>query len=222
MSELEQLQQTLDALLQECEERLRVVEQERLPRQPEQPTRAAADADQDSDVELSESSDVNHPEKNQALVGTTDEQPDAANRNRAKNRAANQAALQLLFDTYPVVFSRDQVRPLKIGIQEDLIEDGKLARNRIKRALASYVRNPHYLRSLQTGAERIGLDGMAAGTVSEDEAAHARDKLKAMKAERRERQKVEREAERKQVQAAREQRLNSKLDQLLKMNNRAG
>ncbi|WP_432698638.1 ProQ/FINO family protein [Marinobacterium sp. YM272] len=201
MGELERLRQETETLLSECERRLKALE--------------SADASDQS--EKHESVSVNQTEKS----------PETTNRNRAKNRAANQAALQMLFDTYPEVFSRENVRPLKIGIQEDLIADEKLARNRIKRALASYVRNPHYLRSLKAGADRIGLDGAAAGTVTEDEAAHAQEKLNQMRDQRREKQKEEREKQKeervkqkKQAAEVKEQRMNKKLDMLLQLNKR--
>ncbi|KGK42964.1 DNA competence protein [Nitrincola sp. A-D6] len=136
---------------------------------------------------------------------------------RNKNRAANIAAVQLLMDAYPEVFSRDQVRPLKIGIQEDLVADDKVSRTKIKRALASYVRSPQYLRSFQEGAERVGLDGQPAGNVTAEEAEHAKGKLQAMQDARRERIKEQaREAKLKE----KEERLSSKLDQLLSLNNR--
>jgi ProP effector len=194
VSEIDQLQQRTQALLQECEARLAALEAKG--RQMQTAT--------DESVSVTQ----------------TEKTADAKSRNRAKNRAANQAALQQLFDAYPDVFSRDNVRPLKIGIQEDLIADEKLARNRIKRALASYVRNPHYLRSLVAGADRVGLDGQPAGQVSEEEAAHAQAKLDEMRKQRRERQKQERDAARQQAQAAQEKRLNRKLDKLLQLNNR--
>lgn len=187
------------ALLNECEQRLSALENKPL-----------------GAVEQTDES---------AVVNQTEKTPEAKNRNRAKNRAANQAALLQLCETYPEVFSRENVRPLKVGIQEELIADEKLARNRIKRALASYVRSPQYLRSLQPGADRIGLDGSAAGQVSEEEAAHARDKLKAIKEMRREREKSERKEgrkeERKQAVKAKEQRMNKKLDMLLQLNSRS-
>ena len=136
---------------------------------------------------------------------------------RNKNRAANIAAVQLLMDAYPEVFSRDKVRPLKIGIQEDLVADDKVSRTKIKRALASYVRSPQYLRSFKEGAERIGLDGQPAGIVTTEEAEHAKGKLQAMQDARRERIKEQaREAKKKE----KEERLSSKLDQLLSLNNR--
>lgn len=194
MGDVEKLRQETETLLSECERRLKALES----------------ADCSDQSEKHESVSVNQTEKS----------PETTNRNRAKNRAANQAALQMLFDTYPEVFNRDNVRPLKIGIQEDLIADEKLARNRIKRALASYVRNPHYLRSLQAGVERVGLDGAAAGTVTAEEAAHAEEKLKQIREQRRERQKDERAKQKKAAADVKEQRINKKLDMLLQLNKR--
>ncbi|GGK83055.1 DNA competence protein [Amphritea balenae] len=132
----------------------------------------------------------------------------AKSRTRSKNRAANQAALQLLCDAYPQVFSRDNIRPLKIGIQEDLIADEKVAKNKIKRALASYVRSPYYFRSLKEGADRIGLDGQASGTVSDSEAEHAKQQLKEINKLRQQKQRDEKAKQR-------EDRISSKLDMLV-------
>lgn len=199
MTDIRKLREQTQVLLEECENRLATLE-----------------------VDLPQAGKSTNES---IVVNQTEKTPEAKNRNRAKNRAANQAALAQLCETYPDVFSRDNVRPLKVGIQEDLIADEKLARNRIKRALASYVRSPQYLRSLQVGADRIGLDGAASGQVSEEEAAHAQEKLKAIKDQRREREKTERKEgraeQRKQAVKAKEQRINKKLDLLLQLNNRA-
>lgn len=138
-------------------------------------------------------------------------------KHRTRNRAANHAALQLLMDAYPQTFSRDAVKPLKIGIQEDLIADDRISRNKIKRALASYVRAPQYLRCLVEDAPRIGLDGQPAGTVSAEEAEHARERLKEFHQQRRQRQ---REQEKQAREQEKQQRLNTKLDQLLQLNQR--
>lgn len=134
-----------------------------------------------------------------------------------KNRAANMAAVQLLMDAYPEVFSRQNPRPLKIGIQEDLVADDKVSRTKIKRALASYVRSPQYLRSFQDDAPRIGLDGQPSGAVTAEEAEHAKNKLKGMQEARRERVK---EQARDARQKEKEERLTTKLDQLLTLNAR--
>lgn len=129
---------------------------------------------------------------------------------KSKNRAANMAALQLLMDAYPKVFDRSNVRPLKIGIQEDLIADEKVAKNKIKRALASYVRSLNYIRSIREGVERVDINGEAAGAVTAEEALHAKNKLKELNKQRRE----QREAK------EREERMNSKLEQLVGLNRR--
>lgn len=103
----------------------------------------------------------------------------AAERKKLKSRAANRAAVELLCVTYPQTFSFAQPRPLKIGIQEDLVADGKLSQTKIKRGLASYVRAFGYLKSQTDAAPRINLLGEAEGAVKADEAAHALTKLPA-------------------------------------------
>lgn len=124
---------------------------------------------------------------------------------KSKNRAANMAALQLLMETYPKTFDRGNVRPLKIGIQEDLVADEKVAKNKIKRALASYVRSLNYYRSLREGAERVDINGEAAGLVTKEESAYAKDKLKEINKERAEKRKAQ----------EREERMTEKLEMLV-------
>ncbi|GAA0683881.1 hypothetical protein GCM10009104_06380 [Marinobacterium maritimum] len=188
MSDLINLQQEVESLLQECEHRLSAVEK-----------------------------------RQRAAIGTTESQTvnqTANSKTRSKNRAANQAALEQLIEAYPQTFSRDNVRPLKIGIQEDLIADEKLARNRIKRALATYVRSLAYLRSVQEGAERIDLKGEAVGTVTAGEAEHAQGRIKEIQAQRRERQKEQRDQEQQQRKRQKEERLNRKLEALVNLKGR--
>ncbi|HEY5718566.1 MAG TPA: ProQ/FinO family protein [Motiliproteus sp.] len=127
---------------------------------------------------------------------------------KSKNRSANQAAIALIAETYPLAFSRDSVKPLKIGIQEDLVSDGKLAAGKIKRALASYVRSPLYYKSMQEGAERVDLEGKPAGLVTAEEAAHAKEMLKKIRQQRREQQLQQ---EKQAAEQQRQERLNSKL-----------
>lgn len=133
-------------------------------------------------------------------------------KSKAKNRAANQAALKQLMEAYPSVFNRDNVRPLKIGIQEDLVADEKLAKNKIKRALASYVRAPQYFKALQVDADRVDLQGESAGKVTESEAAHAKEQLKAFQQRRRERI---RDQEKQRREDEKQERFNNKLEMLL-------
>ncbi|WP_239995780.1 ProQ/FINO family protein [Nitrincola tibetensis] len=193
LSEIEQMQLKMDVLLNECEQRLNSLEQSL--------------SQQESTVERKIVSDS-------ALIETNNGQRKPV----SKNRAANLAALQALMEQYPTVFSRESVRPLKIGIQEDLVADDKVSKSKIKRALASYVRSPQYLKSLQEGVDRIGIDASPAGKVTAEEAEHAKGKLKEFHQMRKQRKAdQEKEARRKE----KEERLSSKLDQLLTLNRQA-
>jgi len=136
----------------------------------------------------------------------------APSKNKAKNRAGNQAALALLIETYPETFSRTNIRPLKIGIQDDLIADEKVAKNKIKRALASYVRAPNYFRAMKLDADRIDLTGNSAGKVSESEAEYAKVQLKEFHQRRRENQRRQEKEKRDQEK---DQRIAGKLEMLL-------
>ncbi|MGH1463154.1 MAG: ProQ/FINO family protein [Neptuniibacter sp.] len=115
---------------------------------------------------------------------------------KSKNRAANMAALQLLMEAYPKTFDRSNVRPLKIGIQEDLIADEKVSKNKIKRALASYVRSLNYYRSLREGVDRIDINGDPEGQVTKEESEYAKQKLKEINKARQEKRKEQERTER--------------------------
>lgn len=109
---------------------------------------------------------------------------------------------------YPKAFSAVTVLPLKIGIHEDLAAGETLPDHWIRRALASYVRSPRYLRVLKTGAVRMDLAGNNAGFVSADEAEHAQQQLDTVRVQRLEKEKAVR-------QKAEKKRMSSKLEQLL-------
>src|SRR5210317_2141749 len=96
---------------------------------------------------------------------------------RNKNRAANQAAVELLETNYPQAFNSAEPKPLKIGIQEELVADDKVSRGKIKRALATYVRNPRYLQSMVVGAQRVDLTGAEVAEVTADDEKYAKAKL---------------------------------------------
>lgn len=108
---------------------------------------------------------------------------------RKKEQEANRKALDELCEVLPEVFNPRQPKPLKIGIHEDIAATGKLSKTRIRRALNVYVRLRSYYRCMVEGAERVGIDGQAAGLVSADEAQHAKEKLDAIDKRRAERQK---------------------------------
>ncbi|MCV6590873.1 MAG: ProQ/FinO family protein [Marinobacterium sp.] len=136
---------------------------------------------------------------------------------KSRNRAANMAALQLLIDAYPEVFNRDNIRPLKIGIQEDLVADEKVAKNKIKRALASYVRSLGYIRTIREGVDRIDINGQPAGKVTADEALHAKNTLRDINKKRRQQQA---EREKQKAEQEKQARMSNKLEALVSMNRR--
>ncbi|SDF68136.1 ProQ/FINO family protein [Onishia taeanensis] len=94
-----------------------------------------------------------------------------------------QALLSQWYRRYPDAFFKGHTRPLKVGIHEDLLDREPWPEKLVRRALACYVHLPRYLKAVREGAERAGLDGEAAGPVSEGEARYARKKLEELRAQ---------------------------------------
>ena len=101
------------------------------------------------------------------------------------------AAVDLLVATFPAAFTRFDRKPLKLGIDHDLIERG-IALACVRAGVATYCRSNSYLAALQTGAPRLDLDGNPAGVVTADDASFAAGKL-AEAAERAARAKINRD-----------------------------
>jgi sRNA-binding protein len=102
--------------------------------------------------------------------------PPAAPVHRARS------TLTVLAERFPRVFTGS--RPLKLGIGCDIAAAlaGEITKTQLKRALRYYTNNIHYLRACTVGAARVSLDGNACGSVSADEAAHARGRVEAIRA----------------------------------------
>jgi sRNA-binding protein len=93
-----------------------------------------------------------------------------------KRKAAVLATVTLLADRFPAAFFmfEGRRRPLKIGIAADIYEAvPEINKEHLQWALARYCMSPGYLRSLTSGAVRVGLAGDAAGTVTDEAAAKA-------------------------------------------------
>ncbi len=80
-------------------------------------------------------------------------------------------------------------KPLKIGIHHDMLvalgDNSELSPSELSTLLRIYTGNFGYLASCtKVGTPRIGIDGTPAGMVTEDEAAHALQRLEARKAKR--------------------------------------
>lgn len=92
-------------------------------------------------------------------------------------------AKALLEGFWGTAFKYSQPKPLKIGILEDMVEDSKSRHlpfdlDIIKAALQLYVHRYLYQKSVRKGTERIGLDGLPAGEVSDEQKAYARQQTK--------------------------------------------
>jgi ProP effector len=87
-----------------------------------------------------------------------------------------------LAEKYPGCFFiyYERRRPLALGIRALISVDG-VSDADLQLALQYYVWSAGYLRASVAGAARVGLDGSAAGSVSEAEAVFAANKLAAVR-----------------------------------------
>jgi hypothetical protein len=89
------------------------------------------------------------------------------------SKALARATLAHLAELFPCF--REPVRPLKVGIAEDIIpRQPDLDVHAVSIALIAHTERPEYLAAVAEGASRIDLDGNACGTVTAQHAAHAR------------------------------------------------
>jgi len=111
-----------------------------------------------------------------------------AKRNHRMSHNAILAVISLLAEKWPSCFSiiESGRRPLKLGIRDDVLAalDGAISAGKVSAALRWYVSSPEYQRRLLHGAWRVDLNGRPAGTVSEEDEAHARAQLAAIEAKR--------------------------------------
>jgi ProP effector len=94
------------------------------------------------------------------------------------SRNAIVAVISLLAEKWPYCFSITETRrrPLKLGIREDVLAalGGAIPAGKVSAALRWYVSSPEHQRRLVHGAWRVDLNGRPAGTVSQEDEAHAR------------------------------------------------
>ena len=99
------------------------------------------------------------------------------------NSAAKvETAIAELAAAFPAAFTLDPtlVRPVKLGIKDDIYAQSAVSRRRIAAALRSYCNSVDYLRASMEGAVRLDLTGKPAGTVTATEARHATERLAAL------------------------------------------
>jgi ProP effector len=89
------------------------------------------------------------------------------------------AAISELVAAFPATFTLDpkRVRPVKLGIKDDLYGQSAMSHRRITAALRTYCNSRQYLKASFEGAVRIDLAGVPSGAVTATEAQHAREAL---------------------------------------------
>jgi sRNA-binding protein len=116
--------------------------------------------------------------------------------------------LAVLAELFPATFTEaifEGHKPLKLGIDRDLVELGVLTLPEVKAAMRHYVNRVMYNRACVVGAPRYDLAGNAVGVVSESEAECALARLREIR-RRRDRQAEElRDAHRNVCVARREE-----------------
>jgi hypothetical protein len=90
-----------------------------------------------------------------------------------------EAAISELVAAFPATFTLDPtlVRPVKLGIKNDLYGQSAMSHRRITAALRAYCNSAQYLQVSIEGAVRIDLAGEPSGAVTGPEAHHARESL---------------------------------------------
>jgi len=110
------------------------------------------------------------------------------------NIAAARRIHAQLAERWPALFNEKKPVPLAIGISDALLEampDATAAQ--LRRALGCWCKRPRYLAALAAGADRHGLEGVQ-GTVTEEQAADAAERFKAIQAAFREKDEAKRQA----------------------------
>jgi ProP effector len=102
------------------------------------------------------------------------------------NFNAAHATIELLAAIWPNCFAvsfRDR-KPLKVGVGKEIaaLVEGAVTQEELDAALTLYTGSKPYLRAMTEGAARVDHDGNPAGTVSAEQAATARWRIKRIEA----------------------------------------
>jgi ProP effector len=102
-----------------------------------------------------------------------------------QSRKARDEALIWLATTFPQAFDNTlKIRPLKIGIMEDILtyaeeaEKQEISKSKLREAVVLFTRRLDYLTCLKAKEMRIDLQGNPVAMVTEEEAEKASNKIK--------------------------------------------
>lgn len=93
--------------------------------------------------------------------------------------------IEALVSQFPAAFSADRegVRPLKVGIFEDVVArtNEKYNKNALQNAVRYYCHSGHYLKAIISRKNRVDLDGADCGAVSASDVEQAKKSLTLLK-----------------------------------------
>jgi sRNA-binding protein len=111
------------------------------------------------------------------------------------NAAATDRIRAQLAERWPALFNPQKPAPLAIGINDALLAAlPDITAGQLRRVLGGWCSRPRYLAALTAGADRHGLEGVQ-GAVTEEQAADAAERFKAVQAVFREKDEAKRKAE---------------------------
>lgn len=113
---------------------------------------------------------------------------DKQNEGAASKSAKSREVIARLAQMFPNCFftDRTKIRPLKIGILDDLVaalagDENDLSKTQLRHAVKMYTSSWQYLGVCKAGSVRVALDGSDAGVIEEDHIQYAHDRLVASK-----------------------------------------
>ncbi|MFA5959015.1 MAG: ProQ/FinO family protein [Tatlockia sp.] len=102
-----------------------------------------------------------------------------------KSKKARNDALLWLAATFPQAFDNTlRIRPLKIGIMDDILvyakqaEEALISKSKLREAVVIFTRRIDYLTCLKAREMRVDLEGLPVAQVTEEEAERASGKIK--------------------------------------------
>ncbi|EJK2774758.1 ProQ/FinO family protein [Escherichia coli] len=113
-------------------------------------------------------------------------------RHMTKRQRKNRKRINRLVELWPELFNRENPKPIKVGIADDLIQDITLRKQvfgtgALRAAVASYVQSPRYYRALMAGGARYDLKGQPCGEVTPQEQKEAETQLMILNEKRKQR-----------------------------------
>jgi hypothetical protein len=110
--------------------------------------------------------------------------------NKKKAREQFIAAQTWLKETFPKVFNFKDPKPLKLTIEDDILQvENPFSRTLIRKVIAYYIGNTAYLKSVAKGDGRFDLQGGKVGKVSQAEKGRALRQLEQRETRRQQKEK---------------------------------